>query len=101
MEVIDAKEENGRLKVRLGQDELSVTDLRQLKIEAESLQRFRLWRIMQETVKQKAIEKAILQSTDFEQVLSGKMMLHNLGILVSIVKLVEKLQDKEGIVITK
>lgn len=93
------KDERGQSKVFLGKEELSLTDLRQLKIEAEALQRFRLWHIMQETVKQKAVEKGMLHSTDWESVLSGKLMLHNLGLLQSIVDLVEKLRDPETLVV--
>ena len=95
-EIIIVRENNGQVQVSLGQEKLSSTELRNLKSEADSLQRMRIWRIMQETVKQKAIEKAILQSTDFEQVLSGKLMLHNLGIQQSIIDLIQKLKDPES-----
>lgn len=56
---------------------------------------------MQETIKQKAIEKGMLQSTDFEQVLSGKLMLHNLGIMNSIVDLIKSLREPEQIITQK
>ncbi len=57
-----------------------------LKAEASYFQRSKLWCIMQETVKQQAIEKCALESTNWETTFSGKMMLYNLGILSSIVK---------------
>lgn len=101
-DIIQVREgQQGKQIVLLGQEPLSPTDLRQLKIEVESLQRFRLWRIIQETIKDKAIEKALLQSTSYEGVLSGKMMLHDIGIINSIVSLVEKLRDPENPIITK
>ncbi len=55
-----------------------------LKSEVDMLRTMRIWSIFQETVKQKAIEKAVYTSLNFEQTLAGKMMLHNLGILKSI-----------------
>lgn len=94
-QIIEVRDNNGQVQVLLGQENLSLTELRNLKAEADSLQRMRIWSIMQETIKQKAIEKAVLQSTDFEQVLSGKLMLHNLGIQQSIIDLVKKLKDPE------
>jgi hypothetical protein len=76
--------------VRLNGEQVSKDELRQLKTEARALQSFKLWQIMTETLKQKAIEKAVITSTDFEQVLSGKLMLHNIGIQKSIIQVVEK-----------
>jgi hypothetical protein len=79
-----ANEKGETVKLRLGSDELTDEAVRNLKNEVEILKRMQLWSIMQNTVKKLAIDKGINQSTDFEQVLSGKMMLHNLGIIKSI-----------------
>lgn len=61
------------------------TQLQNLKQEAKVLKTFYLWHILQETVKQEAIKKGINESTEWEHTLSAKMMLHNLGIIKSIV----------------
>ncbi len=92
LQVLEARQEKGqRLRVFLGKDELTESQIKQLKVEVDLLQRSNLWRIMQETVKAKALEKAFTQSTDWEQVLSGKLMVHNLGIQQAIVKLIDTL----------
>jgi hypothetical protein len=64
----------------LGGEAITQNELEILDKEAIFLKNSRLWQIMQMTIRQKAIEKAVLMSTDFEQVLSGKLMIHNLGI---------------------
>lgn len=86
------KQEKDRLHVLLGGKEIGESEIKQLKVEADILQRSNLWRIMQETVKAKAMDKAFTQSTNWEQVLSGKLMVHNLGIQQSIVKLIDDLK---------
>ena len=78
--------------VKLNGEQLAKEEVRQLKTEAIAIQKFRLWTIMQETLKQKAIEKAVVQSTNFEQVLAGKLMLHNLSLQKSIVSVIEKIK---------
>jgi hypothetical protein len=91
-QILEVKQKNNRVFVLLGKEELTESQIKQLKVEADLLQRSNLWRIMQETVKAKAMEKAFTQSTDWEQVLSGKLMVHNLGIMQSIVKLIDDLK---------
>lgn len=74
----------------LNGEQISDLEKKGLKAEVQALKSFKLWEIMQETLRQKAIEKAVLTSTDYEQVLAGKMMIHNLGIIKSIVDAVDK-----------
>ena len=65
-----------------------------LREEARTLRQFKIWKIIQETLRHKAIEKAILHSTEWEHTLAGKMMLHNLGIILSIVDILAKEKRK-------
>lgn len=78
----------GKPILTVGGSPLSPIDQDQLIKDADYFTRSNLWRIMQETVKQKAIEKAVDDSKNWEETLSGKMMLHNLGIQQSIIKLI-------------
>lgn len=66
--------------------EIELTNLQQ---EVKALKNFRVWRIMQETVRERAIEKGLLTSTKWEETLAGKMMIHNLGLLKSIADVLE------------
>lgn len=69
----------------------SITDIevKELKAEVKAFKNFKLWRILQETIRQKAIEKSVLQSKNFDEVVAGKMMIHNIGIIKSIVELID------------
>ena len=71
-------------------NELTEIEVKNLQQEVQAIKSFRIWEIMQETVKQKAVEKGFIESLSWEQTLSGKMMLHNLGLLRSIVDVIEK-----------
>ncbi len=73
----------------LGGEKLTQQDLTNLQAEIKSLKQFKIWRILQETLRHKAVEKAITQSENWEQVLSGKMMLHSLGVMKSVVHVLE------------
>jgi len=69
---------------------LTETEVKNLQQEVKALKAFRIWHILQETVRHKAIEKAVLQSENWEHVLAGKMMLHNLGIQKTLVDILDK-----------
>ena len=83
LEVITVTKEH---KIFLGNSEITEIEAKNLQQEAKVLKNFRIWKVLQETVRQKAVEKGVIESTDWEQTLSAKMMLHNLGILKSIVE---------------
>ena len=76
-------------KIYLGNDPITDAEVGLLKAEAGQLEAMRLWRVFQETIKQRAIEMAVMNSQNFEQVVAGKMMIHNLGIQKAIVKLMQ------------
>jgi hypothetical protein len=75
--------------LKINGEAVTEIELKNLKQEVKTLEQFRIWQIIQETLKQKAIEKAVLQSENYEQVVAGKMMIHNLGIIKSIVNLIK------------
>lgn len=78
----------------LGSSKITDIEMKNLQQEAKVLKNFRLWKVLQETVRQKAVEKGVVESTNWEQTLSAKMMLHNLGILKSIVEVLVTYQPK-------
>lgn len=73
--------------ILLGGEKITEAELKNLRAEVKTLKNFRIWKIFQETLRQKAIEKAVLNSTDREQTLAGKMMIHDIGVMKSIVAL--------------
>lgn len=78
------------MRMTLGGEPISETELKNLQQEVKALKAFHIWRIMTETVKQKAIQTGFVESENWERTMSGKMMLHNLGILKSIVDSIER-----------
>lgn len=78
-------------KVFVGGEALVEAEINKLQAELKALEEFRIWNIMQETIRQKAVEKAVLHSENWEQVLAGKMMIHNLGIIKSILEVIKKI----------
>jgi hypothetical protein len=81
--------ENGR--VFLGDHQITEPEVKNLQTEIKLLGQMRIWQIFQETIKQRAIEKSVLHSDNWEQVLAGKMMIYNLGIQKSVVEVLHKL----------
>jgi hypothetical protein len=76
-------------KIFLGGQLITQAEVQNLQQEIKSLKQFKIWRILQETLRHKAVEKAVTLSENWEQVLSGKMMLHSLGVMKSIVHVLE------------
>ncbi len=75
--------------ILLNGEQIAEAELKQLKGEVGALKEFMVWRVLNQTVRQKAIEMSMYQSTSFEQVLSGKLMLHVLGLQESIMKVID------------
>ncbi len=65
-------------------------EARQLRVEAKALESLRIWKILQETARQKANEKGMTESTNWEHTLFSKAMLHVIGIQQSIVNEAKK-----------
>lgn len=90
-DVLDTrKDAQGIWRLFIGGQEIGDSELVELKSQATFLVNTRLWRIMQETVKQKAIEKAVLQSKNWEEALAGKMLLHDVGLRKTMIEAIEK-----------
>lgn len=88
LKVFSYEESSGVVKIN--GEQITSEELRQLKAEVFTLQQFKIWSIMVETVRQKAFEKALISSHSFEEVLVGKAMLLDLDILKKILELVQK-----------
>jgi hypothetical protein len=87
-------EVNERGILYLGTDQMSDAEIVTMQDEIKYIERSRFWQIIQETLRQKAIEKSLLKSTDWEQVLAGKMMIHSLGIFKSIMTIIKHYKIK-------
>ena len=70
----------------LGLEPISKNEAIQLKSEAELLMGMRLYKILTNTLTQEAINIAVLNSKEWENVISGKMMIHNLTVIKKIVE---------------
>lgn len=77
-------------KMLLGDEPITDIELKNLQSEVKALKNFRIWRIFQDTIKQKSIELGFVKADNWEQTMSGKMMLHNLGILRSVLEVIER-----------
>lgn len=77
--------------ITLNGNQITTQELKNLKSEIRALKEFEIYKILQTTLRQKAIEKAVLTSTDLyslkgnEQVLAGKMMVYSLDIIKTII----------------
>jgi hypothetical protein len=72
----------------------------QLSQEAGLLKSMLLYDVIQESIKQEAMNKAVTCSKNWEEVLAGKMMLRNLGVIKKIIDTIQAINvDKlpEGI----
>lgn len=85
------KTDTGLLKGYLGMNELSEQEAKNLQQEARTLEQFRIWDVFQETLRQEAINRAVMSSKNFEEVLAGKMMVHNLGVMKAVLENILKL----------
>jgi hypothetical protein len=79
--------------VVVGDEKLTDIEIQSLKSEVEVFKALRLWRIINETIKQEAVNKAINESTNWEEVLSGKMMLFNLQLINNILTFIKNLKE--------
>ena len=84
--------------IKLGDNPMTKQELAVLKGDIKTFKQMSFLGVLFETIRQKAIEKSVINSdvtstgqTNLE-LLAGKMMLHNLGIIKSIIDLVEKVQ---------
>lgn len=82
--------------VLLNGEQITTAELKNLKSEVRAFKEFQIYKILQNTLRQKAIDKSVLASTDLyslkgnEQVLGGKMMVYNLDIIQTIINRIDK-----------
>lgn len=68
-------------------------EIRSLSAEIKALEGFRIWRLMNETVRDDAMDRGFNKSTSFQDLLMCKMILYTLDIFDSIIKVVKN-RDK-------
>lgn len=71
------------------------TEAATLKSEAIALKNFKLWNIMQETLHDQAIKVMCEKSTNWEDMRGGKLMLHNLEVIKTIVETANKFGENK------
>lgn len=71
-------------KILVGGQEITEVELDNLRAEVKAFKNFRLWALFDGTLRQKAIETGFILAENWEATQSGKMMIHNLGIMKSI-----------------
>lgn len=82
--------------IQLNGKQVTAMELKNMKSEVRAMKEFTVYKVIDMTLRQKAIEKAVLTSTDLyslkgnEQVLAGKMMIYNLDIIKTILNAIEK-----------
>lgn len=75
--------------VKLNGKELTKNELQQLHAEIKALEGFRIWGILTNSLKHIAQDKIFNKSLNFDDVMAGKMMLFNLGIQESVLKVLK------------
>lgn len=64
-------------------------ELNQLQAEIKALEGFRIWSVMTNSLRHIAQDKVFNKSLDFNDVVAGKLMLYNIGIMESIAKVIK------------
>lgn len=78
-------------RILLNGEEITATELENLRAEVGAFKNFRLWRLFDNTLRERAIEIGFVKAENWEQTSSGKMMLYNLGTMKSIMAAIEKM----------
>lgn len=84
----------------LGMEPVSKGQAKSLQMQAKTILSFELWGILTTLIRQKAIDLAVKESKEWEHVLPGKMMVHNIALMESLVKYISEVDiDKipEGV----
>lgn len=74
----------------LGLEPITKDKLKELQIQAKSLLDTELWSILTTMIRSKAVDKAIKESTEWNHVLPGKMMVHNISLMESLLDYLSK-----------
>ncbi len=81
-------------KILIGGQEIKETELRSLIAEVKALKGFRIWNIINETVKQEAFDRGWNKSIKMEDLNTAKTMYYTLDLQNSIVKLIGSKERK-------
>lgn len=79
-------------KLYVGDREVQDSEARSLIAEAKAIEGFRIWAIMQETIRNEAMDRGFNKSTTLDDLKTCKLMLYNLDILRSVVKAVRSME---------
>lgn len=77
-------------KIKIGNKDVTLIELRNLKSEVNAIENTRLWQLMNETVKQKAFERGWLKSKSLDELNTAKTMYATLKLQDSIIELIKK-----------
>jgi len=81
--------------VYLNQEPITKEKAKELKSEASLLKSMTIWSVLQETLRQEAVKKAVVFSKNWEETLAGKMMLANLGIIKRIIDTISAIDEEK------
>lgn len=76
--------------ILLGGKRITDNELRQLQAEIKALEGFRVWSLMTNSLRLIAQDKILNKSTNFDDVMAGKLMLLNLDTIESIARIIAK-----------
>jgi hypothetical protein len=77
--------------VYLGGNKISPLEIASLYEEIKALERMRVWSVMHETLRARAMDMAFNKSLSFDDLKTAKMMLYNLDVMQSIVTTIKKI----------
>ena len=80
--------------ITLGNNIINDNELRQLIAEAKALEGFTLWKILNETIKQDALDRGWKNSVKMEDLNTGKTMYYTLDLQNSIIRLIRSREKK-------
>ncbi len=86
------KTEKGKLLI--GGIEVQDTELRSLIAEVKALEGFRIWKIMNETIRSEAMDLGFNKSLTYDDLKTSKMMLYTLDVFNSIIKVIRSRESK-------
>ena len=81
-------------QIYLGNEIITEQEIRQLVQEAKALEGFRLWHIINETLKQEALDRGWNKSMSFDDLMTGKTIFYTLDMQNSIVKVIRSKEKK-------
>ena len=82
-------------KIYVGGKEITENETKQFEAEVKALEGFRIWKIINETVRGQAMDKGFNKSLTYDDLLTSKMMLYNLDIINSVIRV---FREKKGMV---